>query len=619
MIKNVRLLVFIVLVFSGFLLLSLGTGALFGNNILDLSAGRKYSLSEAGKQLAASIKEPLTINLYYSPQIDTDYPVTAKYFNTVQNLLKEYRDASHGQITLNVIYLSSDEKSALEAEKNHLKAFLGKDGKSSLYFGALIRNAEGRSILIPNFSDGRQNFIENDLNRAFTRLGTKEKPAKIGIMAPDLTFGKMYNGYLSNSGSWNILQPVAEEYILQNIPDSAVQIGVDINTVIVVSPGRGLSRLNLYALDQFLLRGGNLIIFADSYNEHLKSPYSAENLNKLLENAGLRIDVSQIAGDADKAGRIISDGREEKFYPLVWSSGDTINQSHILTRGLNILTYHTPAPLQISATENDRIVITPLVQTSDEALSISVDQYAATPKKLINGYYHANEKPHVLAALSEGNFKSMFDENILKGLPQADNMLSFLPESLKPGKILVIGDIDFLYNDQWSDSTSVNNNPVYGIVPFADNGSFLLRALDYFSGRNAFLRYNQSVPASDGIIENVFRKNNLARFGETGSGIRRALEENKAQYDKLNELSRVQPLSYMELKRLEELKMLISRGERDLQKTDYLIEHALQAQKRRFVLLNVFSMLLLMAGVICLFRRRINRNRRIFFREDINA
>ena len=187
-------------------------------------------------------------------------------------------------------------------------------------------------------------------------------------------------------------------------------------------------------------------------------------------------------------------------------------------------------------------------------------------------------------------------------------MLPFLPESLKPGRILLISDVDFLYNDTWSDSRFASDNPLYGVIPNTDNAAFLLRALDYFSGRDAYLNYTPQPPMAPSVLANVFASRNHDKFGATREQIIQALTENQNRLTALQKQSQVQALSYAELKQLEELSSLVNKGHQDLRQIGYQIEHDRQSQARRFILLNIFAMGLIMFGIIYLFRRHQRKN-----------
>ena len=598
--NTIRQSTFIFLVVFGFLLLGQGLSLLFREYFWDNTSQNKYTLSDTGRQIASSLPDKVDINLYYSPQISKEYPLSGVYFEYISNLLQQLCDSSDGKITLKIVYLDNDEASELEAVKNRLKPFISKDGKSNLYFGALLRNSAGEGISIPNFTEGRRYHAESDLTRALVRLTQQQPLTTIGVIAPDLDFGPQTgaSGY-TDGGSWNIFRPLAAEYLLQLIPASAVQIGVDINTVIVVNPAQGLSEFNLYALDQFLLRGGNIILFADSFNKHLLQANSAANLNKFLQPKGITIVDNQVLGN-------INDANSSLDTSLSLPQAN-INHNHIMTQGINLLSLYAPAKLSLADNTSDKIVITSLAAIPEAAVGISVSDYLRRPhsEQADKTTPSANDS---LIALIEGEFASIFEDNILQDTQQRQQMFSFLPQSVQAGKILIIGDIDFLYNDQWSDSRSINDNPVYGIIPTADNGDFLLKSIDYFSGRNNLLRYARPQPPSSGVLNQIFKSEAEQKFAASKNRIISQLDKSQAQYTRLSQLSQAKALSYAELKRLEDITAAIAEGKKSLRYINYEENHNIQTSRQRFILLNVFGMALLLFATAYAFRRYIRSN-----------
>ena len=595
--KSIRLSAFIILIILGFLLLGQGLSLLFREYFFDNTSHNQYSLSNTGQQIAASLPDDVNINLYYSPQISKEYPTTGVYFDYVLKIMQQLQDSSDGKITLKVVYLNNDEKSELEAAKIKLKPFISKDGKSNLYFGALLRNSAGDSIRIPNFTEGRRNQVEADLSRALVRLTQKQPLTTIGLIAPDLDFGAS-NGSsgLIDGGSWNIFRPLASEYLIQRIPTSAVQISADINTVIVVNPAQGLSKLNLYALDQFLLRGGNIILFADSLNEHLLQPNSAAMLNQFLQPKGISINDAQVIGNINDEGQLRTS---------LSLSDANINHSHILTQGINLLSLYAPAQLVIEDTASDTSVITTLASASGSTVTIPVADYQQHRQLNQSSQTQLSANSPALISLVEGEFNSVFEDNIIKDSQQRKQMLSFLPQSVKSGKILIIGDIDFLYNDQWSDSRSINDNPIYGIIPTADNGDFLLKSIDYFSGRNNLLRYSKPQPPSTESLNQIFTANAKQQFSAEHSQIIHQLEQAQSEYVKLTRLAQTKALNYAEIKRMEEVSAAITEGEKSLHSLDYAENKNIQTNRQRFILLNIFAMALLLFVIVYGFRRYI--------------
>ena len=82
--------------------------------------------------------------------------------------------------------------------------------------------------------------------------------------------------------------------------------------LIVVNPAE-LSPLLLYALDQYVLRGGKLLIISDVFSEKQAELYTAASagsadLNKLFRNWGFEEDYQTVSRQ-QRAGRVNADGQ----------------------------------------------------------------------------------------------------------------------------------------------------------------------------------------------------------------------------------------------------------------------------------------------------------------------
>lgn len=86
-------------------------------------------------------------------------------------------------------------------------------------------------------------------------------------MSPDLPIlDTTYRGKQADK-DWTFVKLLRQDYNIYEISGNTPQIPLDINTLIVVST-RKFSSVGLYAIDQFLLRGGNLLVMVDPFSEY---------------------------------------------------------------------------------------------------------------------------------------------------------------------------------------------------------------------------------------------------------------------------------------------------------------------------------------------------------------
>ena len=255
--KHLKNIIFFLLVLASFICINYAATTLWEESYVDLSTNKSYTLSSATKNIINNLQGEQTIDLYQSTEIARDYPQTAQYAEYIKDLLQRYAKQSSGKINLNIIKVkpfSEEEKSAFA---NGLKAFSDAQKKINLFFGAVIYNSNGEKRVIPNFVEYRRAYAEKDISENIYWLDKGGKRTKIGLIAPDIDLKYSTTGLLDKNTNLNIFNKLSAEYDIQPISEYAVQIGVDINTLIVINPAHSFAQIGQYALDQFLLRGGN--------------------------------------------------------------------------------------------------------------------------------------------------------------------------------------------------------------------------------------------------------------------------------------------------------------------------------------------------------------------------
>ena len=74
--------------------------ARLANVQIDLTQGHIYTLSSGTKQVLASLKEPVTLRLFYSRQLGSTVPTYGAYADHVREMLRNYASLSNGKVKL---------------------------------------------------------------------------------------------------------------------------------------------------------------------------------------------------------------------------------------------------------------------------------------------------------------------------------------------------------------------------------------------------------------------------------------------------------------------------------------------------------------------------------------
>src|SRR5271169_1561411 len=153
---------------------------------LDLTQNKLYTLSTGTRQVLRELKEPVNLYFYFSRDAAAKQsPLLMPYATRVREFLEEIAARSGGKIHLRVIDpqpFSEDEDHAAEAGLQSLQPGGESSGGEPLYFGLAGTNSTDGRASIPSFQPDREEFLEYDVAKLITELGTLKKPV-VGLMS----------------------------------------------------------------------------------------------------------------------------------------------------------------------------------------------------------------------------------------------------------------------------------------------------------------------------------------------------------------------------------------------------------------------------------------------------
>ena len=449
---------------TAFVFFNLGGGLLFAGSKADMTADRRFTLSQSAKDIARTLQTPVYIRVYLSSVLGSENNAMGQYAQYVLRMLHKFQTAASGNINIQIINPEPYSKAAQNAEAAGIRTFSGQGG-DKLYFGLEAVNKDGRQAVIPFFDRRRNNMLEQDITRILHKLSSHSEKT-VDIVAPDLP--QFYNG--------NFAALLRSTYNVRRLSQYIAQIPGDTD-VLIVALTSGIPKSFAYALDQYLLRGGNILLLLDNSAEWLPSTAKVPEMNDFLMQTGIFLLPDILVGSDLTAAEATAEGMK-KHYPL-WANlnRNNFNQNQALTADLHTLRMRSPGGLVIADSESYKV--TPLLSIKENTFSIPSQlaklASADNPGKLI----YTPHQSFVLAAISEGKYTSSFSEGYYTGLDTARKLLPFLAASVNPGRLAVISDTDIADDLLWAPA---HRKVAADIVPMADNGLFLLRIVDYLAG-----------------------------------------------------------------------------------------------------------------------------------------
>jgi ABC-type uncharacterized transport system involved in gliding motility auxiliary subunit len=464
---------------------------------VDLTQNRLYTLTSGTQQIVGEIKEPINLYLYFSREAAAKQaPLILPYANRVAELLEEIAARSNGKIRVRVIDPQPFSEEEDRAADFGLQSLQGGAG-DALYFGLAGTNStDGRSV-IPSFQPDREQFLEYDVAKLLHELSNPKKPV-IGLLS---TLGLMgrFNPQTGQMGEpWTIASQLEQLFTVRTITAEADRIDPDVDVLTIVHP-KNLPTKTLYAIDQFVLRGGRVLLFldpaggADTGGQDPQDPVASmmadhsSNLAPLLNAWGVRFDPRKVVGDAELGLEVRSgaDAAPTRHIGILGLRRPNMDPKDVATASLDNINVATagflkPAPGAKTAFE-------PLLFSSTSAAPIPVERFAllSDPSSLRDGFKPTGER-YVLAARITGNVASAFP-----GGPPADSKpppgppAAHLATSKSAANIVIVADTDLLSDFLW-----VQTRELFGqrmSQAFANNGDLVANLIDNLSGSNALI------------------------------------------------------------------------------------------------------------------------------------
>ncbi|MCM1297835.1 MAG: GldG family protein, partial [Muribaculaceae bacterium] len=376
-IKNSYLFILSALTIISFIMLITAGSVLFGRHKADITSLHRTTINPQSEKIVKNLDSPVNITVYQSENLGSEYPELGLQSQFLFRLLERYQTLANGKITINVKNPEPFSLAEEEALNAGIRAFPNNSGNENLYFGAIFNNEKGTSFTIPYFSIQRQNYTEHDISRVLGKLG-KFKKKTIGIAAFD-----------ADADEWQFLKQLKNDYNVQKINLQEIAIPSNISVLLVYNPQQ-IPNSFIYALDQYIMRGGKLILLLDPYSEQTiaKHPSSALYKNKilpLLNKWGIRFNPNEVVGDKKFSPKEHRNALQNNDSVLWFNIPHDKENDNIFTKGFLNFNFRTPGALTTDKMSNADYQ--PLFTTSSEGGLVSADFAKFASKETVNGNF----------------------------------------------------------------------------------------------------------------------------------------------------------------------------------------------------------------------------------------
>lgn len=536
---------------------------------VDLTESRLFTLSEGTRELVKSLDAPVSLRFYATG--DESMPVFMKsYARQVEDFLLEVKGASGGKIVLQKFDPKPDSDAEDSANLDGVTA-QAVDLDRSIYLG-VAASCLDQVAALPFLSPSREDLLEYDVARLIAQVSRPKKNV-IGVMSSLPVFGNMPNPMMMQMGQrgsepWVFLNDLQGDYDVREVQTSVTEIDEDITLLVVIHP-TDLSEEVEYAIDQFLMRGGRLMVFVDPLclaagggnpqQMMMGGPQDSSTLKKLFEAWGVTLEPGKVVADMEFRSIFNRDGGPSVVPVVLRLTAGALDSKDVITSGIDDLMF--PFVGSLSGKPAEGLTMETLIRSSRQSQLADAMTARFSEKQILKDFAPANTE-YAMAVRLRGKFKTAFPdgkpgekkeegekgdgkkEGDKKGddkaaqdgdkKDDAKKEAAGLKESKEETAVIIVADADFL-----SDQFAVRMGNLFGqriVMPANGNLALVQNMVDQLAGDTRLIgvrsRGSQRRPFT--LIQKM-EAEAQARYQEKINSLERDLEETE---QRLSELQR---------------------------------------------------------------------------------
>ena len=477
---------------------------------------------QSGGNLFDTVKGRLNFTAYVSA--DDKLPKQlVKYKGVIQKTLRDYEQQAGGRF--NVQFLEPEAKGG-QVAKQILQDYGFKPMMASLldnrrFYFYLTLGQKDQVMRLP-LGDMTAAGFKLALDSGIKRFATGFTKT-VALMAPPSTPGMARFGM--SSDQFNQLRRFLGADLKvkdEDLKDGQVDSEAD---VLLLAAPKKLDDKQLFAVDQFLMRGGTVIAATSPFSSSvsrssLSMTRTSSGMDDWLQHFGLKVEPKLVLDPQNSAfpvpvTRQVGTFRFQEMrmldYPYFADlRGDGLNQQNPITRDLNHLTMAWASPISIDKAKNAKRKVIKLLQSSDQAWTSSslnvMPQIGPDGKSRYTP--EGKQGRQLLGAVVQGRFDSYFADKaspLLASDDKAKNktvVSSVIEHSPESARLILFSSNDFLSDQIMQLVGSSNGSQYLGGLQLAANtvdwsledaGLLSIRSRGHFNRTLPPMKQNQQV------------------------------------------------------------------------------------------------------------------------------
>lgn len=439
----------------------------------------------ADTNVLAGLSEKVRVTLYKSKRL-ANFGINGfdEMDGVVQSAFNAVNKRFHNSLEYSVVDLDSSEVASV-ADKYGIQALSWKEKDGSVSYGALglVVESGEKFRIVPlemvdvlfGYTIGGLEDLDSSLLKSIQSLASKTRTVAYLSNHGELALKD------SQNGAGNFVSLVDDMYSLEDVNLEKDDMPAGIQCLIINGPKTPLSDVELYRIDQFLLRGGNVMLFIDPFYEYMPEGEMAyysqpqyipnvSGLDKLLSAYGVSMESAYVMDENCYYQNTPQYGKVNFYYAPMMQK-DQMDKKSPVTKNLGYVIFLQSGAIDVSAAQKDSDKSVTVLAKSSPDSWLMKDNIALNPLAISKPYDKTDFQSYVLSAVIEGKFDSAFDYSPMPkddaSAVTADNRIS---KSIQKGK-LFIASTSYITGPQILQENSTE--PV---------AMFLQNALDFMNG-----------------------------------------------------------------------------------------------------------------------------------------
>jgi ABC-type uncharacterized transport system involved in gliding motility auxiliary subunit len=432
----------------------------------DVTKAEKFTLSKGSGNLLRSMKQQLTVDAYVTKGL----PKLDAFVRDLRDLLQEYKNSGGGKFDYAIVEPKDEDAKKKAKDAGLIEQPFGEasdtDEKAAVaqgFMGLVFKYGEQQDVikfLPPDRTDGLEFWITNKIREI--RDKGDDIHHKIGVLTGHDEIKPSDNDLVpTNMGKYSMQTIITQNFPFYTFVDVDLkggdsEISDDLDGLLVTQPGKDLTEKELRRIDQFVMKGKSLAVFASAVNvkandASMNATLSLHGLDKLLEGYGVAIEkdvvldmwrhvrlvVPTAGGMAQAEMQQILEVQDD---PRFSGNEQLIDTSFPGLFRVQDVAVPFASSLSLKTDKQPGAKMQIVMRSSPVAVRLTGDSADLHPfQKWASKLKGLQQQQFGLGANVEGTLKSAFTEGDKQGVDAPE-------KSVKPARVFVLASSQFLAN-----------------------------------------------------------------------------------------------------------------------------------------------------------------------------